>query len=153
MRLPYEHTAVQIWSRYLAASYRHWRQQELVTVDDAASLASGLFEASQVIVSHDTQADPIFNYANRCALQLWPTNWNSFIQLPSRLSAEPMHREARDRMLAQLETQGFVDNYAGIRISSQGRRFHIKQAIIWNVIDDTGRHIGQAATFQNWTFL
>ncbi|MEM1310904.1 MAG: MEKHLA domain-containing protein [Cyanobacteria bacterium P01_D01_bin.71] len=153
MPSPYEHTAIQSWSRHLANSYQHWRQQELVAVKDQALLALSLFEAPYAIVSHGTQADPIFNYANRCALTLWEMDWDSFTQLPSRLSAEPMHRQERTRMLSQLETQGFIDNYQGIRISSQGRRFYIKQAIIWNVIDDTGHFIGQAATFQDWSFL
>lgn len=153
MTFAYEQPAVQSWSRYLANSYRHWRNQELVFVKDKAALARSLFEASCAIVSHGTQADPIFNYANRCALELWEMDWDTFTQLPSRMSAEPMHREERARMLAQLDTQGFVDNYTGIRISSQGQRFHIEQAIIWNVIDGDGKFIGQAATFENWTFL
>ncbi|MEM6839545.1 MAG: MEKHLA domain-containing protein [Cyanobacteria bacterium P01_C01_bin.120] len=153
MALPYERAEIQTWSRYLANSYRHWRNQDLVTIKNGKTVALSLFEAPCAIVSHGTQTDPIFNYANRCALKLWEMDWDIFTQLPSRLSAEPMHREERANMLAQLDTQGFVDDYQGIRISSQGKRFYIKQATIWNVIDDTGNSIGQAATFQNWTFL
>jgi len=144
---------VHLWSRHLAYSYQYWRHQPLVTVTKSQTLAQALFEAPVAIVSHGTQADPIFNYANRCALNLWELDWDTFIQMPSRLSAEPLHRDERAQMLTQLQTHGFVDNYQGIRISSQGRRFYIQQATIWNVIDDTGTRLGQAATFSDWQFL
>ncbi|NEQ44937.1 MAG: MEKHLA domain-containing protein [Leptolyngbya sp. SIOISBB] len=151
--VPYQQPAVKTWSRYLTQSYQHWRHEALVTMADNAAIAQALFEAPFAIVSHGTQEDPIFNYANRCALNLWAMDWATFTQLPSRLSAEPIHQEERAQMLAQLNTQGFVDNYQGIRISSQGQRFYIQQATIWNVIDDQGTHLGQAATFQHWQFL
>ncbi|WP_204141815.1 MEKHLA domain-containing protein [Halomicronema sp. CCY15110] len=152
-RSPDQQSQAQLWSRQLAHSYQHWRHQPLVTVTELQTLAQALFEAPVAIVSHGTQADPIFNYANRCALNLWELDWDTFTQMPSRLSAEPMHRDERAQMLAQLQTHGFVDNYQGIRISSQGQRFYIQQAVIWNVIDDTGTRLGQAATFANWQFL
>lgn len=137
----------------MANSYAHWRHEPLVTVTEPQTLAQALFEAPFAIVSHGTQADPIFNYANRCALDLWELDWPAFTQLPSRLSAEPMHRDERATMLAQLNTQGYVDKYQGIRISSQGRRFYIQQAVIWNVINQNGDRLGQAATFAHWQFL
>ena len=149
---PYQQPSIQTWSRHLAQSYRHWRHQDLVTANDP-DLAQAMFEAPSAIVSHGTQPDPIFNYANRRALHLWELDWDTFTQLPSRLSAEPMHRDERAHMLAQLNTQGYVDHYQGIRISSQGQRFYIQQAVIWNVINDNGDRLGQAATFRDWTFL
>ena len=56
-------------------------------------------------------------------------------------------------MLERARTQGYIDNYQGIRISSSGRRFLIEQAIVWNVTDRAGNRRGQAATFSRWTFL
>lgn len=151
--VPYQQPNIQQWCRHLAHSYRQWRHQDLVTVPDSATLAEAMFEAPYAIVSHGRQADPIFNYGNRCALDLWKMDWDTFTQLPSRKSAEPLHREERARMLAQLNTRGFVDNYTGVRISSRGERFYIEGAVIWNVIDDTGKLVGQAATFHHWKFL
>ncbi|MEW4451143.1 MEKHLA domain-containing protein [Bremerella sp. JC817] len=29
----------------------------------------------------------------------------------------------------------------------------IEQAIVWNLTDAAGNHVGQAATFDHWTFL
>jgi hypothetical protein len=48
---------------------------------------------------------------------------------------------------------GFVDDYAGVRISRTGKRFRIEQAIVWNVVDAEGKDHGQAATFAHWTPL
>jgi hypothetical protein len=72
---------------------------------------------------------------------------------PSRLTAEPMHRDERAEFLRRVREQGFIDDYSGIRISSKGRRFRIGQATVWNVTDALGNYAGQAATFSNWEFL
>lgn len=49
--------------------------------------------------------------------------------------------------------KGYVTDYSGIRISSSGRRFSIKGATLWNVLDDDGVLHGQAATFSEWRDL
>jgi hypothetical protein len=79
-------------------------------------------------------------------------SWEKFIQLPSRLSAETDSQKERDRILKKVSENGYVDNYTGIRISNKGKRFQIKNAIVWNVIDQD-RHYGQAALIREWTFL
>ena len=50
----------------------------------------------------------------------------------------------------EVTRNGFVNNYEGIRISKTGRRFLVKNAIVWNVLDENGAYSGQAATFDNW---
>jgi hypothetical protein len=86
------------------------------------------------IVSHGTEADPVFRWANPAALDLWETDWARFTALPSRLSAEddPSIQSDRSRYLAEAAARGFVSDYRGIRISTQGRRFRIR-ATIWTV--------------------
>jgi hypothetical protein len=42
---------------------------------------------------------------------------------------------------------GFIDDYAGTRISATGRRFRIERAVVWNLIDAAGVRHGQAAMF------
>jgi hypothetical protein len=54
------------------------------------------------------------------------------------------------RLLDDVERQGFIENYSGIRISKTGRRFRIVNATVFNLLDETGRHLGQAATFEDW---
>ena len=85
------------------------------------------------------------------ALALWEMDLATLTRTPSRLTAEPVHRDERARLLARTARDGFVDDYSGIRISSTGRRFRIEQAIVWNLVDAAGIRRGQAATFDRWT--
>ncbi len=73
--------------------------------------------------------------------------------MPSRKTAEPVHRDERARMLELTRQQGYIDDYRGVRISAAGRRFRIERAIVWNLVDATGQPAGQAATFAEWTPL
>lgn len=120
---------------------------------DRQTFAKKLFEAPFAVVSHDTQDDPVFNYANRKALELFEMDWQEFTSLPSRLSAEAVNREERQRLLDQVSRDNFIDHYQGVRISKQGRRFLIKNAVVWNLIDEHGINRGQAAYFADWEFL
>ena len=138
----------------LLNSYRHWVGQELLDRSGTAlDQARRLFEAPFVVVSHATQADPILNYGNQTALRLWEMPIELFLQTPSRLTAEPVHRDERARLMARTTRDGFVDDYSGIRISSTGKRFFIARATVWNLLDPTGQYVGQAATFSQWQFL
>ncbi len=133
-------------------SYRHWMGTDLIErTSDPQQQARMLFEACFVVVSHGVEADPILNYGNQIALDLWELSWNQFIKTPSRLTAEPDDRAERERMLTQARAKGYFDGYRGVRISSTGRRFLVEQALIWNVIDPAGNPIGQAATFSQWS--
>lgn len=113
--------------------------------------AQALFAAPFVVVSHGTETDPILNYGNRAALALWEMSWAQLTGTPSRLTAEPMNRDERARMLAVAEAQGYFSGYRGIRVSSTGKRFLIEDATVWTVVDGRGIRVGQAATFARWT--
>lgn len=102
------------------------------------------------IVSHGTEADPIFNYANTTALRLFEMTWDQFTALPSRLSAEAMLQQDRERLLEKVARNGYVDGYSGVRISGTGRRFLIRNATIWNLLDEHGQPYGQAALLPEW---
>jgi MEKHLA domain len=141
------------WMQIVADSYRHLLGRNLIDAATPEQLSQALFDAPFVLVSHGTQPDPIFNYGNQTALQLWSLSWEEFIQTPSAASAEPVAREERSIMLQQAKEQGYIENYAGVRISSQGKRFLIKQATLWNLTDESGQKCGQAATFPSWDWL
>jgi hypothetical protein len=104
-------------------------------------------------VSHGTGADPILNYGNQTALDLWEMTWEQLTRTPSRHTAESVNREERARMLRLVEAQGFYDRYRGVRISATGRRFLVEDAIVWTVLNEREERIGQAATFSRWTKL
>ncbi|MDB0055877.1 MEKHLA domain-containing protein [bacterium] len=76
--------------------------------------------------------------------------WEQFTSSPSRFTAAAPNREERARLLAEVTENGFIDNYSGVRISSSGKRFRIKQATVWNLSDPDGTPTGQAATFSHW---
>ncbi len=138
----------------LCFSFRHWTGEALVPQDlPPAEAARWLYHAPFALLSHDTRADPVFNYANLCAQDLFEMDWATFTRLPSRLSAEAPVREKRQSLLETVARQGYIDDYRGIRISQSGRRFKIEGARIWNVIDQSGRLLGQAAKLDRWTFL
>jgi len=112
-----------------------------------------LFEAPFCVVSHNTQADPVFNYGNKTALKLFEMSWQDFTALPSRFSAEQQNREERQRLLARVTEHGFIEDYRGVRISSSGRRFLVEDSIVWNMLDENGGYRGQAAVLYKWSEL
>ena len=73
------------WSQILAQNYQQLLGKELFPSNTPEELAKALFHAPFVIVSHGTQTDPIFNYGNQTALQLWSLSWEELIKTPSRL--------------------------------------------------------------------
>lgn len=138
----------------LVRSYQHFTHRSLVEpTDDVVELRARLDHLSAVIVAHNREADPFFVYANDLACQLWEMPREKLVGMPSRLTAESMHRDERARLLEKTQRQGFVDDYQGIRISATGRRFRIEQALLWNILNEQGELIGQAATFDRWTWL
>jgi len=142
------------WTQLLLNSYHHWLNQELIPRrGNSQEQSHQFFDSPFVVVSHGLQDDPILNYGNRAALALWETTWDELTRTPSHLTAEPLNREERTRMLQRASQHGFIDDYRGIRISKTGKRFLVEGAIVWNVMDSHGRELGQAATFSQWTFL
>lgn len=115
--------------------------------------ARQLYEAPRVVLAHGTSADPCFDYGNRLAQELFELSWSELLALPSRLSAETVDQSERQRLLDAVSSRGFIDDYAGVRVSKSGRRFRIRNATVWNLIDEAGERRGQAATFAEWTPL
>jgi hypothetical protein len=142
------------WIQLLLDSHRRWTGCDLIARDGGAEeQAARLFAAPFVVVSHGKEPDPILNYGNRVALELWEMDWREFSRTPSRLTAEAENRAERERMLTQAAAKGFIEDYRGIRITKTGRRFLVEKALVWNVVDAAGAKQGQAATFARWTFL
>jgi MEKHLA domain-containing protein len=151
---PNEHNAyLAQHARLLLDSYRRLLGKDLIAPGESVQRAKALYEAPFVVVSHDTAADPVFNYANLAAQRLFELDWDAFVALPSRLSAGPVHRDERRRLLERVTRDGYIDDYAGIRVTKGGRQFRIESAVVWNVSDENGRYAGQAAVFSTWHFL
>ncbi len=135
-------------------SYRHWTGHCLLeNPGDAEKLSRALYLAPFVLVSHGTEADPLFNYANLTAQRLWELSWGDFVGMPSRRSAELQAQADRSSALSSALNGGWLRGYSGIRIAAGGRRFRIYDGTIWNLLDVAGERKGQAATFSRWEFL
>lgn len=152
--LPWETEFVVAHTEILLRSHRQFTGRDLIMgVDDARAQARLLHEAPFVVVSHGTEADPVLNYGNATALDLWQMSWEELTRTPSRFTAEAPERDERARLLATVTANGFIDDYSGVRISKSGRRFRIARATVWNLVDVAGKPYGQAATFREWTWL
>lgn len=151
---PWQDPAIVQWTQRLLDSYRHWLGRDLIERGrEPDSEALALFESPLVVVSHGMEPDPVLNYGNHAALNLWEMTWEQLVNTPSRLTTEPVNRAEREWMLEQARVRGFIDTYRGIRISGTGRRFLVENALIWNVFDESHERVGQAATFSQWMWL
>lgn len=135
--------------RLIAESYQRLTGKPLLADIPAAdeALRASLWRAPFAIVAHGTEADPIFFYGNQYALHSFEMDFDEFVRLPSRLSAEPVNQEAREQSLRKVAERGFIDGYSGMRIARSGRRFMISECTIWNLTDAAGVQHGQAAIF------
>ena len=119
---------------------------------DSQNLAQAIYYAPFSLLSHGTEPDPIFNYANLTAQRLFEMDWSEFTQLPSRRSAEAVNQAQREKLLATVTQQGFIEGYTGLRVSKRGKRFSITNVTIWNVLDTAGNYYGQAAVWRPIAF-
>lgn len=119
----------------------------------ARQAAQELFGATPVVLAHDGGTDPRLIYANAAALRLWDRPWASMVGMPSKLTAEPIERQARRVSLELASRHGAIANYAGTRVNRQGRRFRIEGARLWTLQEGSGQPWGQAACFESWWWL
>lgn len=119
----------------------------IAPADEAAVFA---YHAPFVLLSHDGASDPLLTYGNLAAQRLFAMDWGKLVGTPSRETAEAPERAEREELLHRVAENGFIDDYSGIRIAADGRRFRILNATVWNVYDAQGKHIGQAAAFSQW---
>jgi MEKHLA domain len=143
--LPYREPQAARRIAAMAQSFARLLGRPLVAPGD--DLIAALWHASPVIVAHGTEPDPLFFYGNRAALSCFEADLDSLLAMPSRLSAEAPLRAEREAMFERVRAHGFIDDYAGVRISTRGLRFRIARGVVWTVTDTAGTLLGQAATF------
>lgn len=132
----------------LAGSHRRLVGRPLVPEPGLG--ADWLYETAPFsVLAHDISPDPRFVYANRTAQACFGYSRDELVGMPSRLSAQAPDRAERDRLLAAVARDGFVEGYAGIRIAKSGRRFPIVDCVVWQLIDAEGVTHGQAATYRS----
>ena len=68
------------------------------------------------IASHDING--IFNYLNKAALSLFNVSLEEVIGKPTTMTAPDSEQKERNRLLKQVNSEGFINNYKGIRVTS-----------------------------------
>jgi hypothetical protein len=150
----WEKDSIIAHTEILVRSFQRFTGRDLLPgLFNPLGLSRNLFGAPFVLVSHGTQSDPVLNYGNQAALNLWEMSWDELTRTPSRVTAEMPEREERARLLAAVTNRGFIDDYSGVRISRSGKRFRIAKATVWNLVAAGGEPYGQAAMFREWHFL
>lgn len=100
------------------------------------------------VLSHGTQADPIYCYFNRAALDLFQWSEDKVYHLPSRYSApEGKVRQERQQVLQQPQITEALHIDTAVRQNSHGQLFTIHDLIYYNVYNDQGDLVGQTAVF------
>jgi hypothetical protein len=113
----------------------------------------GIFEASFCLLSSDLSNDPILNYGNQTALDLWEMSWEELTSTRSRDTAKPDRQSDRDELMERVNEKNFVTGYNGMRISKSGKEFLIKDVTIWNLFDSDGKPYGRAAWFKDVEYI
>ena len=154
MQQPWQIPAIEAHSSLLIESFFYRTKKNLIDLNLAnIDPAQALYESRYVILSHGTEADPIFNYANLAAQKLWSISWDEFLKMPSRLSAETVETNNRNELFSKTNQQGFSSEYSGVRITKYGKRFLIKDATLWKVVSPSGNFHGHAVVFDQWAFI
>ena len=99
-------------------------------------------ECSFPIASHDLNG--FFNYLNKAALSIFKVTLDQVIGKPTTMTAPESEQKERNALLNQVDSYGFIENYKGVRVASDGKLFQIKDATIWNIVDKESIKIGQA---------
>jgi hypothetical protein len=139
-----EHIAI------LAKNYQQYFAEPMIADCREKDFLQAVWQGDFVVLSHGIEEDPIFNFANICAQQLFEMDYQTITQLPSRKSAGPSTQQERNRLMSQVTTKGCIDDYSGIRVSATGKQFFIESAKVWNLTDEAGEYYGQAAMFSTW---
>ncbi|MFI8221635.1 MEKHLA domain-containing protein [Pseudomonas sp. NPDC085632] len=135
--------------RQLDESYRHWTGEGLpCPVPHPGSREEWIHhQAPYSVLSHNDLDDPCFVYANECALACFKYSREIFYAMPSRFSASSLDRLARQALLEVVSDKGIASGYCGYRVDRQGAAFMIHDGIVWEVLNEAGIRIGQAALF------
>jgi hypothetical protein len=147
---PWTEKEMRTRARWLLRSYRHWADEELLADagDDDVIRADALFDAPLAVLAHDTRPDPLCVYANAAALAAFELRLADAPTFATSRTVAPAARDERSAALARAQEVGLLRGYGGERVSSTGRRFQIRDACIWTVLNDDGRPVGQAAAFR-----
>ena len=106
----WEDLAIIAWTELLLDNYERLIGRSLLPrIGTGKEQSKMLFYAPFVLVSHGTQTNPIFNYGNRCALDLWGLTWQELLATPSRATVEGEEPAQERQKICLLYTSDAAD--------------------------------------------
>ena len=139
------------WPYLVATSYRRLTGRNLAgsTGDETPeAVAAALAAASVPVLAHGLEPEPILHYVNPACARRFATTPDALLGLPSSATTLPDDRPQRTAAFEMVRRRGWVDDYSGIRVDRNSRRFEIVQGTIWEVRDDAGVRVGDAAVLE-----
>jgi hypothetical protein len=117
--------------------------------DPSIQTSAGLHNNERyAVLSHGTQDDPIYNYFNRAALLTFQYPEDEVYSIPSRYSAPAgPSREEREQLMKRSVQDVWQRYPKAVRQGKNGDIFQLTNVLLWNVYDDDGNRVGQAALF------
>ncbi|KAJ3029715.1 UNVERIFIED_CONTAM: hypothetical protein HDU68_011328 [Siphonaria sp. JEL0065] len=92
--------------------------------------------------------DPVMIFANSIGLRAFKfeNDKEGFFGLHSKYTAKDGgDRESREKAMQNVARAGYTLGYEGVRVAKDGSEFRLVDAMLWNVLDEEGVIIGQAA--------
>ncbi|CAI6002364.1 unnamed protein product [Closterium sp. NIES-64] len=152
-RPPYMNADIIMHSLELIDSYYRATGRPLFDKPvEVAEAAKELWSAPFLVLSHGTEDDPLFNYANESGLRAFESTWGEFTALPSRYSSPDPDSPTRKELLQQAEEKP-KDLKGLVRVSTKGTKFKIDDGILWTLVATDGERFGQAAVIREWHLL
>src|SRR5437868_514477 len=109
LKLPGDLQFLAKQTRLILSSYKHWTGKSLWLEDSTdETFVREVFFAPFVLLSSGAEEDPVLNYGNQRALDLWEMDWETLTRTPGRQTAEPMERTQREQFLETVKNKGYI---------------------------------------------
>lgn len=148
---PYRDAVMAPKIELIAASYFRQARRPLVKTSD--DVIAALWTAPCAILAQYQLSDGMTCFANRCALEVYETDYLGFSPQFQRAHVETDGQDGPNGLFAAVNGSGGVAKYSGNLVSCRGNRFRVQHALTWPLIDEGGVCHGQAAMFDLWIAL
>jgi len=135
----------------IASSYLRQARRPLVKKSD--DVIAALWTAPCAILAQYELSDTATHFANRCALEVYETDYLGFSPQGQGSHAEKDGQKSANGLFAATNGAGGVAKYSGNLMSCRGNRFRVQHALTWPLIDEAGASHGYAAMFDLWIAL
>ncbi len=148
---PYRDASMAPKIELIASSYLRQARRPLVQKSD--DVIAALWTAPCAILAQYELSDAATHFANRCALEVYETDYLGFSPQGQGSHAGKDGQASSNELFSAANHAGGVAKYSGNLMSCRGNRFRVQHAITWPLIDEGGACHGYAAMFDLWIAL